>query len=238
MTVHVNERVGSAYIDVEYVELGEDTSAVAAVVWLSRPDALNAISWQLVLVDAVLAVHLKGAFNVTLPAWRRMREQGYGRIVNTTSSSGLLGNFGQANYGAAKMGLVGLTRVLAIEGFKYDIKVNALAPMARTRMTERLLGDLVEHLDPGLIAPVAAWLAHEDCPVTGEVYTAAAGRVARFFVGMTRGYYDPELSLESVRDHFDEARDRNGYIEPAGVGDEMQLLRDLLAGERVTGRVS
>ncbi|MGH8919615.1 MAG: SDR family NAD(P)-dependent oxidoreductase, partial [Actinomycetes bacterium] len=93
------------------------------------------------LLDPVIDVHLKGAFNVTQPAWVKMREQGYGRVVNTSSNSGILGNFGQTNYGAAKMGLVGFTRVLAAEGAKYNIKVNAIAPLARTRMTEELLGD-------------------------------------------------------------------------------------------------
>ena len=180
-------------------------------------------------VDAVLAVHLKGAFNVTRPAWRQMRERGYGRILNTASSSGVLGNFGQANYGAAKMGLVGLTRVLAIEGFRYGIRVNALAPMARTRMTENLLGELVEALDPELVAPVAAWLVHEDCEATGEIYTAAAGRVARFFVGMTRGYYDPELTIESVRDNFETAREVGDFLEPSGAEGEIAYLSELLA---------
>jgi len=94
------------------------------------------------LVDPVLDVHLKGAFHVTRAAWIKMREQNYGRVVNTSSNSGLLGNFGQANYGAAKMGLVGLTRVLAVEGAKFNIKVNAIAPVAFTRMTEALMGDL------------------------------------------------------------------------------------------------
>ncbi|HEY5333649.1 MAG TPA: SDR family NAD(P)-dependent oxidoreductase [Solirubrobacterales bacterium] len=180
-------------------------------------------------IDAVLAVHLKGAFNVTRPAWLQMRERGYGRILNTASSSGILGNFGQANYGAAKMGLVGLTRVLAIEGFKHGIQVNALAPMARTRMTENLLGDLVEALDPELVAPVAAWLVHEDCEATGEIYTAAAGRVARFFVGMTRGHFDPDLTIESVRDNFDRVREPEGYLEPRSAADEIAFLSELLA---------
>ncbi len=183
-------------------------------------------------IDAVLKVHLYGAFNVARPAWRHMREQGYGRILNTTSSSGVLGTFGQANYGAAKMGLVGLTRVLAIEGARYGIKVNALAPMARTRMTEEVLGELVEVLDPDLVAPVAAWLVHEDCAVTGEVYTAAAGRVARFFVGMTPGYHDPRLTIEDVRDHFDEARGTEGFMEPTSSPAEIEYLRSILEDER------
>ena len=88
------------------------------------------------LLDPVIDVHLRGAFHVTQPAWKHMREQNYGRIVSTSSSSGLFGNFGQANYGAAKMGLVGFTRVLAVEGAKYGIKANAIAPLALTRMTE------------------------------------------------------------------------------------------------------
>src|ERR671925_1543572 len=92
------------------------------------------------LLDPVLDVHLKGAFHVTRPAWARMREAGYGRVLLTASNAGILGNFGQSNYGAAKMGLVGLARVLAQEGVRYGIRVNVLAPIARTCMTEELLG--------------------------------------------------------------------------------------------------
>jgi NAD(P)-dependent dehydrogenase (short-subunit alcohol dehydrogenase family) len=182
------------------------------------------------MIDAVLAVHLKGAFNVTKAAWPIMREQSYGRIVNTSSNSGILGNFGQANYGAAKMGLVGLTRVLAAEGAKANIKVNALAPIARTRMTEELLGGLAEKLDPKLVSPIVAWLVHEDCPVTGEVYSAAGGRIARFFIGLTPGYYNPDLTLENVRDNFEQIRSDEGYIIPAGPGDELKALLGHLAG--------
>jgi NAD(P)-dependent dehydrogenase (short-subunit alcohol dehydrogenase family) len=176
------------------------------------------------MVNAVLDVHLKGAFNVTQAAWPTMREQSYGRVVNTSSNSGILGNFGQANYGAAKMGLVGLSRVLAAEGAKYNIKVNALAPIARTRMTEDLLGPAAEKLDPKFVSPVVAWLAHEDCPVSGEIYSAAGGRVARFFIGMTEGYFNQELSLEDVRDHFEQIRNTDGYTIPRGPGDELSAL--------------
>ena len=182
------------------------------------------------MIDAVLAVHLKGAFNVTKAAWPIMREQSYGRIVNTSSNSGILGNFGQANYGAAKMGLVGLTRVLAAEGAKANIKVNALAPIARTRMTEELLGALADKLDPKLVSPIVAWLVHEDCPVTGEIYSAAGGRIARMFIGLTDGYYNPALTLEDVRDHFEQIRSEDGYIVPAGPGDELKALLKHFAG--------
>ncbi|MDQ6782107.1 MAG: SDR family oxidoreductase [Actinomycetota bacterium] len=176
------------------------------------------------LLEPVIDVHLKGAFYVTRPAWVKMREQGYGRVVNTSSNSGILGNFGQSNYGAAKMGVVGLTRVLAAEGAKYNIRVNAVAPIARTRMTEDLLGDAASRLDPEAVTPVVAWLAHEDVPVTGEVYSVGGGRVARFFIGMTEGYFDPKLSVESVRDNFEQIRDPEGYTIPGGPGDELKAL--------------
>jgi NAD(P)-dependent dehydrogenase (short-subunit alcohol dehydrogenase family) len=111
------------------------------------------------LVDPVIDVHLRGAFHVLIPAWGQMKEQGYGRIVNTSSGSGLFGNFGQANYGAAKAGLVGLTRVLAVEGRPLGICANVVAPAASTRMTEHLLGERAALLSPDSIAPVVAFLA-------------------------------------------------------------------------------
>jgi NAD(P)-dependent dehydrogenase (short-subunit alcohol dehydrogenase family) len=176
------------------------------------------------LLGPVLDVHLKGAFYVTRPAWAHMRERNYGRVVNTSSNSGILGNFGQSNYGAAKMGLVGLTRVLAVEGAKYNIKVNAIAPVAKTRMTEELLGSLGEKIEPATVSPIVAYLAHEDCPVTGEVYSAAGGRIARFFIGLTQGYYNPALTVEDVRDHFAEIRAEDGYVVPSSNSDELSLL--------------
>jgi NAD(P)-dependent dehydrogenase (short-subunit alcohol dehydrogenase family) len=183
------------------------------------------------LLDPVIEVHLKGAFNVTRPAWASMRDQGYGRVVNTASSAGVIGNFGQTNYGAAKMGLVGFTRVLAQEGAKYDIKANAIAPIARTRMTEDILGPMGEQLDPSLISPVVAWLAHEDCDVTGEVYSCGGGMVARFFIGLTTGIYDPELTLETVRDQWSEIRDEEGYIVPTSTADELRKFLGYIKAE-------
>jgi NAD(P)-dependent dehydrogenase (short-subunit alcohol dehydrogenase family) len=176
------------------------------------------------LVDPVIDVHLKGAFNVLRAAWPHMREQGYGRVVNTSSNSGILGNFGQANYGAAKMGLVGLTNVLAIEGAKYNIKTNAIAPVAFTRMTADLMPGLEDKLQPEKVTPIVIVLAHESCPVSGEVYSAGGGVVSRFFVGLTPGYVNPELTAEDVRDHFDEIRDESGYIVPRNNGEELKKL--------------
>jgi NAD(P)-dependent dehydrogenase (short-subunit alcohol dehydrogenase family) len=199
-------------------------------------------------LDPLLDVHLKGAFNVTRPAWKVMREQGYGRILNTCSAAGLLGAERMSNYGAAKTGLVGLTRVLAAEGARFDIKVNAIAPIAHTRMlqhsvdtapqqdddAQRLLDELagqyLQQLDPALVAPVAGLLTHRECPVSGEIYTVGGGQVARFFIGRTRGFYSPELSVEDVCDHFDEIRDETGYTVPGGPADEMAQLFAVITG--------
>jgi NAD(P)-dependent dehydrogenase (short-subunit alcohol dehydrogenase family) len=175
------------------------------------------------LWNPVFGVHLAGAFNVTQPAFARMREQGYGRIISTSSAAGLFGNFGQTNYGAAKMGLVGLTRVLAVEGAKYGIKANVIAPLALTRMTEAIMGSLGERLDPGLVSPLVAFLAHEDCDVSGEIFSVGGGRVARIFIGESPGYYSPELTPEDVRDHWDEIRDTEGFAIPMNLGEETAL---------------
>jgi NAD(P)-dependent dehydrogenase (short-subunit alcohol dehydrogenase family) len=180
------------------------------------------------LVDAVIDVHLKGAFNVTTAAWPHLREQNYGRIINTSSNSGILGNFGQANYAAAKMGLVGLTRVLAIEGAKYNIKTNAIAPVAFTRMTADIMPGLDEKLNPELVSPVVVFLAHEDCPVSGEVFSVGGGVVSRFFIGLTQGYVNPKLTVEDVRDNLDTIRDETGYVVLRNTNAELKKLFEQL----------
>jgi len=174
-------------------------------------------------LNPVLDVHLRGAFYVTQPAWQLMRDQGYGRIVNTSSGAGIFGNFGQTNYGAAKMGLVGLTRVLAVEGAKSNIKVNAIAPVAKTRMTEDLLGPVADKLGPEFVTPVVTYLAHESCSVTGEVYSVGGGRVARVFVGVTPGYTNKALTAEDVAANFDQIRDEADYAVPANLNEELGL---------------
>jgi len=181
------------------------------------------------LMNPVLDVHLKGAFHVTQPAFVLMREQGYGRIISTSSAAGVFGNFGQANYGAAKMGLVGFMRVLAVEGAKYNIEANAIAPLALTRMTESLFsGAMAEKLQPELISPIVAFLAHEDCPVSGEVYSVGGGRVARVFIGETPGYFNANLTLEDVRNNFEQIRNEDGYIVPANISEETAMFMPYL----------
>lgn len=174
-------------------------------------------------VDVVIDVHLRGSFYVCLHAWQHMRENRYGRIINTTSNSGLIGNFGQSNYGAAKMGVVGMTRVLAAEGRSRNIHVNAVAPAATTQMTESLLTpEVAAALDPARVAPVVAWLAHSSCETTGEIISAGGGRVARYFIGLTSGYCGRDLTVEEVRDHWEEARDISDFIVPETPADEMR----------------
>jgi NAD(P)-dependent dehydrogenase (short-subunit alcohol dehydrogenase family) len=176
------------------------------------------------LLDSVLDVHLRGAFYVTQPAWMLMRDQGYGRVVNTSSAAGIFGNFGQTNYGAAKMGLVGFTRVLAQEGAKYGIKANVIAPGAKTRMTEDLMGGVADKLEPRLVSPLVAFLAHEDCPVSGQAFSVGGGRAAQIFIGVTPGIYDADLTTEVVRDRWDELCDQTGYVVPSNAMEELGLL--------------
>jgi NAD(P)-dependent dehydrogenase (short-subunit alcohol dehydrogenase family) len=181
------------------------------------------------LWDAVIAVHLTGAFNVTRAAWPHLREQAYGRVVSTSSAAGIFGNFGQTNYGAAKMGIVGLTRVWAQEGAKYNIKANAIAPVARTRMTEDLLGPLVEKLDPALVSPVVAYLVSEDCPVTGEIFSVGGGRVARVFIAEGPGYFKKDLTVEDVRDNFETISSQADFVCPNSANSEIALIMPFLS---------
>ncbi|WP_036477818.1 SDR family NAD(P)-dependent oxidoreductase [Mycobacterium sp. URHD0025] len=167
-------------------------------------------------VDAVIAVHLTGAFNVTRAVWPVMRQQNYGRIVQTTSGTGLFGNFGQANYGAAKMGLVGMMHVLAIEGARSGITVNAIAPIARTRMTEEIMGEAGKAMDPGLVTPVVIYLAHRGCERTAHIYSVGAGKVSRVFIGVTKGIEDTALTAEGVAKAIDRIDDSSSFVIRGG----------------------
>lgn len=176
------------------------------------------------LLNPVLDVHLKGAFYVTQPAFVHMREQGYGRIISTSSAAGVFGNFGQTNYGAAKMGLVGFTRVLGVEGARFNIKANAIAPLAMTRMTEDILGALKDKLAPELVSPLVAFLAHEECPVSGQLFSVGGGRVAHVFLGETNGYYSPTLTPEDVQNNWETITARDDFSVPSNLGEETAMF--------------
>jgi NAD(P)-dependent dehydrogenase (short-subunit alcohol dehydrogenase family) len=182
-------------------------------------------------VHAVLDVHLLGGFNVVLPAFPVMREQGYGRIVLTSSASGLFGTFGQANYGAAKAGLVGLMNVVAVEGAKYGILANAISPTAATRMTDGLMED-GERFAPEHVAAVVAYLASERCTLTHSIFTAGGGRVGRIFVGVTPGVYlgaEP-ATPEAVEARLDDVIALDGFVVPDSGADEVTLILDAVRG--------
>ena len=163
----------------------------------------------------VVDVHLMGAVNCTKAVWEIMRAQNYGRIVMTTSSSGLYGNFGQANYGAAKMALVGLMLTLAIEGAKNDIRVNCLAPTAHTRMTEDLGAALpLEALGPELVTPGLLYLVSRDAP-TRCILAAGAGGFEQAHVTLTQGVHIVGAdAAEQIAARFAEIGDRTGEIVP------------------------
>ncbi|MEW6442119.1 MAG: SDR family oxidoreductase [bacterium] len=142
------------------------------------------------LWDPVLNVHLKGAYNVTKPAFLNMRDNGYGRIVMTASGTGLFGNFGQTNYGAAKLGLVGFMNSLRIEGAKYNVKVNTLAPVAATRLTEDIMPpEVFKKLNPEYVTPVVLFLCSEACQDSGKIVCTGAGFVQRATIMVNDGAF-------------------------------------------------
>jgi NAD(P)-dependent dehydrogenase (short-subunit alcohol dehydrogenase family) len=191
-------------------------------------------------VTASLSVHLLGAFHTVMPAWQHFLTRGGGRIVNTTSAVGMFGQRRSAVYAAAKMGVVGLTRVLAQEGAEHGIRVNAIAPVAQSRMAGEVYGRLDPKLPAGLVTAVVLALAHQDCPVTGQVVSAGGGRMARLFVAAADGHFSPTLDADEAAAHLAEVcAEEEPVAVPVDAMAEIDLIRQCypeLAGFRMQHR--
>ena len=166
-----------------------------------RRGSLNELSYD--DFEMVLDVHLRGGYHVVRPAFPHMTEAGYGRIVMTASINALYGNAGVVNYSMAKAGLIGLANVAALEGEASGIKSNCIIPAAVTRMSEGIDTSKFPPMQPELVAPVVAYLAHESCELTGEMLISAAGRVARAFAAESPGVYQPDWTVEQVAEQID-----------------------------------
>ena len=197
------------------------------------------------LFDRVVAVNLRSAFLVSRAAWPQMVRQGYGRIISTTSNSGLLGTAGSTAYAAAKAGVWGLTLSLALEGVAVGIQVNALAPLAYTPMaaSSRLApkawsngeGDAwSRRLDPALVAPVVAWLVHPQCTLNGQVLSSAGGRVARFAMALTNGYAADGLTIDDVCHREAEILSTDSFEILPAASEEGRRLHARLLGSHPT----
>ena len=191
-----------------------------------RDKSFLKLEWQ--DLDAVLDVHLKGAFYVSQPAFAVMKDNGYGRFVFTASNA-TFGNFGQTNYAAAKMGLVGLSNTIAVEGARSGILSNVIMPVAKTRMTEELLGDFANYIAPEHVTPMVSYLCSEACTTTHGAYSAAGGRYARVFWAVGQGWFAGQgaiVTAEDIATHLPEIEDREGYIVPSSTTDEIVALTE------------
>ncbi|GFR18537.1 hypothetical protein TNCT_362401 [Trichonephila clavata] len=185
--------------------------------------------------DLVHRVHLRGSFIITKAAWPYFRKQKYGRVIMTASGAGIYGNFGQTNYSAAKLGALGLSNTLAIEGKKYNIHCNTIVPIAASRLTQDILPpDIFDLLKPSLVSPVVAWLCHESCEDTGGVFEAAGGWVGKYQWQRSSGraFIPPNtLTVEAVRDNWAAITDMSDSSTPSSLQEQTMCLVESLSGD-------
>lgn len=234
---------GEALVDTNFVGEAKDCQAIvkAAVDKWGRVDVLvnNAgiIRDASILklteedIELVIRIHLLGALHCSQAAFAHMRDQEYGRIITTSSAAGVFGNFGQANYSSAKMGLVGLAKTLAQEGSRKNVLANAIAPGAATQMTAGILEnqqELAEKMHPKHVSPLVLYLCSKDCKVSGETFTAVGGHFARVFVAEGPGLTVKDPTPEDVEAGVDEMMKEDGYTIPRGLADEVAIWMDKL----------
>uniref|UniRef100_A0A146PI63 Peroxisomal multifunctional enzyme type 2 n=1 Tax=Fundulus heteroclitus TaxID=8078 RepID=A0A146PI63_FUNHE len=192
--------------------------------------------------DLIHRIHLRGSFLVTRAAWNHMKNQKFGRIIMTASAAGIYGNFGQANYSAAKLGLLGLANTLAIEGHKYNIHCNTIAPVAGSRLTETVMPpDLVASLKPEYVAPLVLWLCHEQCKENGGLFEVGAGWIGKLRWERTQGrtvrQRNKPMTPEGVRDQWDAICDFENATKPANVQESLHSVVSVLSQVESDGDV-
>jgi len=232
VVVEIKAAGGAAVANYDSVEDGDKIVQTALDVYggvdivINNAGILRDVSFHKMTDEdwaAVYHVHLFGSYKVTRAAWPHMREKRYGRVIMTTSTSGIYGNFGQANYSSMKLGLLGLSNTLAIEGQKRNIHVNAIAPQAGSRMTETIWPDeLVAAIKPEYVAPLVAYLCHENCAETGALFEVGAGWVAKLRWQRTKGAFFPisqPITVEKVADNWDKIVDWTDADTPQTVQD-------------------
>jgi NAD(P)-dependent dehydrogenase (short-subunit alcohol dehydrogenase family) len=205
---HAQELIDAAVAEFGRLDILINNAGI--VRWAGFPDA-DADN-----LEQHLAVHVTGSFNTARAAWPHMVDQGYGRIL-MTGSTGMFGLPNNLSYATAKAAVIGMTRSLALAGAAHGITINVIAPAAFTRMAGRPTDEPPPHMAPEQVAPMAAFLAHEDCPASGEVYVAGAGRFARIFIAETEGYVHAgaEPTIEDVAEHWATINDEAGFSVPA-----------------------
>lgn len=244
----INAAGGQAVANYDSVEDGEKIIKTAidsfgrVDVLINNAGILRDVSFQKMTKDdwdLIFRVHVNGAFRCSHAAWPHMRDRGYGRILFTTSAAGIYGNFGQANYSAAKLALVGLSNTLAIEGEKKNVRVNAIAPIAASRLTETVLPqEILENLKPEYVTPLVAWLAHEECQETGGLFEVGGGYYGKLRWERTAGKLfklGREISPEAVRNNWDAVTDWKKVTHPASITESLSTVMENLSSKSKGG---